>query len=65
MLRCTVIINGLVANPELNGKTGTTLSCEDDTGRYSVKLDEPPCSTVLVKRCNLLLFTPVCSGGSL
>jgi len=43
-----VIIGGLVANPELNGNTGTALSFGD----YS---------NMLIKPYNLLLFIPVCS----
>ena len=50
--RC-VIINGLVAKPELNGRTGTAVSFDDDTARYSVELDET--STLMIKPCNLSL----------
>ncbi len=35
-----VVINGLVAKPELNGRAGTAVSFDDDKGRYSVELDE-------------------------
>jgi len=48
-----VLIVGLVAKPELNGRAGTALSFDDDKGRYSVKLDEPS-SSMLIKPCNLL-----------
>jgi hypothetical protein len=48
-----VLIVGLVAKPELNGRTGTALSFDDDKGRYSVELDEPS-SSMLIKPCNLL-----------
>jgi ankyrin repeat protein len=48
-----VLIVGLVAKPELNGRTGTALSFDDDKGRYSVKLDESS-SSMLIKPCNLL-----------
>jgi hypothetical protein len=51
-----VVINGLVAKPELNGRTGTAVSFEHDKGRYSVELDDTS-SSLLIKPCNLL---PVC-----
>ena len=35
-----VVINGLVAKPELNGRTGTVVSFDDDKARYSVELDD-------------------------
>ena len=38
MLGRRVVINGLVAKPELNGRTGTAVSF--DKGRYSVELDD-------------------------
>ncbi len=44
-------INGLVAKPELNGRTGTAVTFDDDKGRYSVKLDE---ASFMIKPCNLL-----------
>jgi ubiquitin C len=53
-----VVINGLVAKPELNGRTGTAVSFDDAKGRYSVELDET--SSFMIKPCNLLP-TPVCS----
>ena len=62
MLGRRVIIVGLVAKPELNGRAGTALSFDDDKGRYFVNLDEP-CSSMLLKPCNLL--PQVCSVGSL
>jgi hypothetical protein len=34
------VINELSAKPELNGRTGTALSFDDDEGRYKVELDE-------------------------
>jgi hypothetical protein len=52
-----VVINGLVAKPELNGRTGTAVSFDDDKGRYSVELDDDA-SSFLIKPSNLL---PVCS----
>jgi len=52
-----VVINGLVAKPELNGRTGTAVSFDDDKGRYSVELDDTS-SSLMIKPCNLL---PVCS----
>jgi hypothetical protein len=58
-----VVINGLVAKPELNGRTGTAVSFDDDKGRYAVKLDQPSSpysvelddtSSFMIKPCNLL-----------
>jgi ankyrin repeat protein len=46
-----VAINGLVAKPELNGRTGTAVTFNDDKGRYSVKLDE---ASFMIKSCNIL-----------
>ncbi len=55
MLGRRVIIVGLVAKPELNGRAGTALHFDDDMGRYSVKLDEPSSMLMqLIKPCNLL-----------
>jgi hypothetical protein len=48
-----VVINGLVAKPELNGRTGTALSFDDDKGRYFVELDESS-TALMIKPCNLL-----------
>ena len=53
-----VVINGLVAKPELNGRTGTAWSFDDDKGRYSVELDDTS-SSLMIKPCNLL--PTVCS----
>ncbi len=53
-----VIINGHVAKPELNGRTGTAVSFDDDKGRYSVELDDTS-SSLMIKPCNLL--PTVCS----
>jgi hypothetical protein len=53
-----VVINGLVAKPELNGRTGTALSFDDDKGRYFVELDQSSTS-LMIKPCNLL--PEVCS----
>jgi hypothetical protein len=53
-----VVINGLVAKPELNGHTGTAVSFDDDKGRYSVELDDT-FSSLMIKPCNLL--PTVCS----
>ena len=47
-----VVINGLVAKPELNGRTGTAWSFDDDKGRYSVELDDTS-SSLMIKPCNL------------
>jgi hypothetical protein len=49
-----VVIHGLVAKPELNGRTGTALSFDDDKGRYSVALDDAS-SSLMIKPCNLCL----------
>ena len=54
-----VVINGLVAKPELNGRAGTAVSFDDDKGRYLVELDDTS-SSLMIKPCNLLP-TPVCS----
>ena len=53
-----VVIIGIVAKPELNGRTGTALSFDDDKGRYLVELDESS-SSLMIKPCNLL--PAVCS----
>ena len=58
LLGSRVVINGLVAKPELNGCTGTAVSFDDDKGRYSVELDTT--SSIMIKPCNLLP-TSVCS----
>jgi hypothetical protein len=58
LLGSRVIINGLVAKPELNGRRGTAVSFDSDKGRYSVELDGT--SSFMIKPCNLLLPT-VCS----
>ena len=52
------LLNGLVAKPELNGRTGTAVSFDDATGRYSVELDGTS-SSLMIKPCNLL--PTVCS----
>ena len=51
-----VVINGLVAKPELNGRAGTAVSFDDDKGRYLVELDD---TSLMIKPCNLL--PTVCS----
>jgi hypothetical protein len=55
-----VVINGLVAKPELNGHTGTAVSFDNDKGRYSVELDNffeemhiDTSSSFMIKPCNL------------
>ena len=58
LLGSRVVINGLVAKPELNGRTGTAVSFDDDKGRYSVELDDTS-SSLMIKPCNLL--PTVCS----
>jgi hypothetical protein len=55
LLGSRVVINGLVAKPELNGCTGTAVSFDDEKGRYSVELDD---TSFMIKPCNLLV---VCS----
>jgi hypothetical protein len=47
-----VVINGLLAKPELNGRTGTAMSYDDDKGRYCVKLYQTSTS-LMIKPCNL------------
>jgi len=54
-----VVINGLVTKPELNGRTGTVVTFDDDKGRYSVELDDTS-SSLMIKPCNFLPTT-VCS----
>ena len=53
LLGSRVVINGLVAMPELNGRTGTAVSFDDDKGRCSIELDDTS-SSFLIKPCNLL-----------
>jgi hypothetical protein len=53
-----VVIDGLVAKPELNGRTGTAVSFDIAKGRYSVELDDT--TSLMIKSCNLLPTT-VCS----
>jgi ankyrin repeat protein len=48
-----VVIDGLVAKHEINGRNGTAVSFDDDKGRYSVELDDT--SSFMIKPCNLLL----------
>ena len=38
LLGRSVVINGLIAKPELHGRTGTVVSFDDDKGRHSVSL---------------------------
>jgi hypothetical protein len=59
-LAARVVINGLVANPELNGRTGTALSFYSDKGRYAVKLDQPS-TPLMSKPCDL--FTTVSTAA--
>jgi hypothetical protein len=47
-----VLIKGIVAKPELNGRTGTAVSFDDDKGRYLVELDETS-SALMIQPCNL------------
>jgi ankyrin repeat protein len=62
LLRRRVLTHGLVAKPELNGRTGTAVSFDDDTGRYSVELDETS-SSFMIKPCNLSsMVCAVCSS---
>ncbi len=53
LLGTQVIIHGLVAKPQLNGRTGKALSFDDEKGRYSVELDDIS-TTIMIKPCNLL-----------
>ena len=52
LLSRRVVIIGIVAKPELNGRTGTALSFDDDKGRYLVELDQSSAS-LMIKPCNL------------
>ena len=54
-----VVINGLVAKAELNGRAGTAVCFDDGKGRYSVELTDTS-SSLTIKPCNLLP-TQVCS----
>ncbi len=47
-----VVINGIVAKPELNGRADTAVGFDDDKGRYWVELDEV-CPTFMIKPGNL------------
>jgi len=42
----------VIEKPELNGRTGTAVSFDDDKGHYSVELDDT--SSLMIKPCNLL-----------
>jgi len=53
LLGMRVAINGLVAKPELNGRTGRAVRFDDDEGRYWVELDDTS-SSCMIKPCNLL-----------
>ena len=58
LLGSRVVINGLVAKRELNGRACTAVSFDEDKGRYSVELDGTS-SSLMIKPCNLL--PTVCS----
>ena len=53
---CSVLIHGLAAKPELNGRTGVCGAFNEDSGRWMVVMDEEgpnlPCQ-VAVRPCNL------------
>jgi hypothetical protein len=53
LLGSRVLIKGLVAKPELNGRTGTAVRFDDDEGRYWVELDDTS-SSCMIKPCNVL-----------
>jgi hypothetical protein len=53
LLGSRVVINGLVAKPEHNGRTDTVVTFDDAKGRYSVELDSTS-SSLMIKPCNLL-----------
>jgi len=62
-----VVINGLVAKRELNGRTGTAVRFDTAEGRYSVELDVPhdeSSSSFMIKPCNLEIFLPTASADS-
>ena len=52
-----VVLHGLSARPELNGRSGTAVSFDPDTARYGVQLDSTDASLgticVAVKPANL------------
>ena len=52
MLVRRVLTHGLVTKPEFNGYTITAVNFDDDTGRYSVELDETS-SSFMLKPFNL------------
>ena len=62
-----VVINGLVAKRELNGRTGTAVRFDTAEGRYSVELDVPhdESSSFMIKPCNLEIFLPTASAAQL
>jgi hypothetical protein len=49
-----VVVNGLVAKPELNGRTGKAMTFDYDKGRYYVELDDTSSLPVMIKPYNLL-----------
>ena len=55
----SVVVQGLVTKPELNGRTGSVVSFDYDKGRYSVELDDDA-SSFMIKPCNLLLTGVYC-----
>ena len=49
-----MVVDGLVAKPELNGRTGTVLGFDNEKGRYSVELDGTS-GSFMIKSSNLRL----------
>ena len=64
LLGVSVVINGLVAKPELNGRRGTAVSFDDDKGRYSVEIDGSSTSFT-INPCNLSALTDLLDGSSI
>jgi hypothetical protein len=56
-----VIIEGLQASPELNGRTGVTLAFTEESGRWSVQIDagmEGPTVQKSIRTANLKVLPP-------
>lgn len=56
-----VSIEGLQANPELNGRTGVTLEFTEESGRWSVRIDasdKGPAVQKLIRPINLKVLPP-------
>jgi hypothetical protein len=63
LLGVSVVINGLVGKPELNGRKGTAVSFDDDKGRYSVEIYGSSTS-FMINPCNLSPWVDLLGGSS-